>query len=267
VITVVVLAFVAAATACGESSGQVRFSPVRADILTVATNLPAPGWWIGKDANSLTGGFEYSMAEERARLLGLSQGVRVLNVPFDDLVAGHVKAFDVGLSQVTITPERSRAVDFSVSYFSSNAGVLVERGTTVADVNEARRLRWGVMVATTMESFLIDRIKPAAPVQVYPDQPQTVAALRDGLVDALLFDTFTALVEATRSGGAFEVPAQFRTGESFGVILPEGSKNRPEVDRVVRDLADDGTLARLSDEFLKPQFGVDPATVRYIEVP
>ncbi len=264
---VVALVAAASAVACGDSSDTARFTPVRAGALTVATNLPAPGWWVGETAVTLTGGFEYAMAQEMARRLGLSDGVRVIEVPFDDLVAGRVKDYDVGLSQVTITPERAQAVDFSVPYFSSNAGILVNRGTTVADAAEARKLRWGVMEATTMQSFLIDRVRPATPPQAYPDQPQTVEALRTHRVDALLLATFSALVEMTHSGGAFEVPGQFRTGESFGVVLPKGSKNTPEVDRMVTALADDGTLARLSDEYLKPQFGVDPATVRYIEVP
>lgn len=264
---VVALVAAASAVACSDSSDTARFAPVRADTLTVATNLPAPGWWVGETAATLTGGFEYAMAQEMARRLGLSEGVRVIEVPFDDIVTGRVKDYDVGISQVTITAERAQAVDFSVPYFSSNAGILVNTGTTVADAAQARTLRWGVMDATTMQGFLTDRIQPAAPVQAYPDQPQTVEALRSRQVDALLLDTFSALVEVTQSGGAFEVPGQFRTGESFGVVLPKGSENKPEVDRVVTALADDGTLSRLSDEYLKPQFGADPVTIRYLEVP
>ncbi|HVM13367.1 MAG TPA: ABC transporter substrate-binding protein [Egibacteraceae bacterium] len=252
---------------CGDGNGQTRFTPERPGTLTVATNLPAPGWWNGESAAALTGGFEYGMASEIARRLGLTGGVLVINVPFDDLVAGHVGKYDIGLSQVTITPERAKVVDFSAPYFNSHAGVLVSKGTAVPDLSAAKRLRWGVMAATTMETFLDEQVKPDVPVRLYPDQSQTVAALRNGEVDALLLDTFSALVEATQSAGTFEVPAQFRTGESFGAVLPKGSKNRPEVDRVIKALADDGTLGRLSDQFLEPQFGTDPAGIRFIEVP
>ena len=40
-------------------------------VLTVVTNLPAPGFWNGDDPESVNGGFEYCMAAEIATSLGL----------------------------------------------------------------------------------------------------------------------------------------------------------------------------------------------------
>ena len=90
--------------------------------LTVATNLPAPGFWNGDDPGSVNGGFEYCMAAEIATSLGLD-AVEVVQVSFDALVAGQAGDFDMALSQVTITEERAEVVDFSVPYAGISAVV------------------------------------------------------------------------------------------------------------------------------------------------
>ena len=100
------------ATAKCSKSTSGEFTPVKADTLTVATSLPAPGFWNGDDPESLNGGFEYGMAQAMAKLAGL-KNVEVKNVSFDALVAGQTSDFDVALSQVTITPERAKVVCFT----------------------------------------------------------------------------------------------------------------------------------------------------------
>jgi polar amino acid transport system substrate-binding protein len=73
--------------------------------------------------------------------------LEIVNVSFDQLVAGQVGDFDVALSQVTITDERKQVVDFTEPYFESDQGVLVMAGTEVATVDDAKALQWGVQAA------------------------------------------------------------------------------------------------------------------------
>ena len=55
------------------------------------------------------------------------------NENFDAIVAGQIdpKSYDIILSQVTITDDRAKVVDFSEGYFKSDQGMLVNKGTTV----------------------------------------------------------------------------------------------------------------------------------------
>ena len=151
---------------CGDdepttSSGPGGIELVNADTLTVGTNLPAPGFWNGDDPSSINGGYEYGIAKDIARRLGLTKGVKVENVSFDALVAGQAQGFDIALSQVTITEDRRKVVDFSVPYFSSDQGVLVNKGTQVPDLAAAKGLQWGVQQSTTGQTFLDTVVKPA----------------------------------------------------------------------------------------------------------
>lgn len=270
----ILIVLVFAAAACSgeseeptETTTQGGFAPVEDGVLTVATNLPAPGFWNGDDPSAIEGGFEYGIATELAERLGLDGGVKVVNVSFDALVAGQARGFDIALSQVTITDERAEVVDFTVPYFSSDQGVLVRKGTEVADLGAAKKLQWGVQASTTGQSFVEEEIEPDEETLVYSETTQAFTALQANQVDAVLLDTAIVLGQAAEPGSPFEVVAQFKAGESYGGVLPKGSPNREAIDEHLEEMVDDGTTADLSDEFLKPEFGGDPTKVPYIEIP
>ena len=240
-------------TTAGEAGG---FTPVTPDTLTVVTSLPAPGFWNGDDPSSITGGYEYEIAKAMQQRLNMGK-LKVVNVSFDQLVAGQVGDFDVALSQVTITDERKQVVDFTEPYFESDQGVLVKPGTEVATTADAKALQWGVQSGTTGADFIADQLKPDKEAQVFQDLAAGFAALEAGQVDAFMMDTAIVLSQASESGGAEEVAAQFKTGEQYGGILPKGSDNADAINAVLTDLKDDGSLSRFAQQWL----GGDPSTI------
>lgn len=232
-------------------------------VLTVVTSLPAPGFWNGDDPESINGGFEYCMAAEIATSLGLDE-VEVVNVSFDALVAGQTGDFDIALSQVTITEERAEVVDFSVPYFSSDQGVLVNAGTSVATIEEAKALNWGVQTATTGQTYLDEVVQPDSEVASFQDTPSMFAALTSGQVDAVMLDTAIVLGQAAESDGAQEVVAQFSTGEEYGAIYEKGSPSASGFDAVITALDEAGTLDALTAQWLAPVFGGDPNDIPFL---
>jgi polar amino acid transport system substrate-binding protein len=267
----VALALVASACAGGSEQQtpertQGGFTPVEERLLTVATNLPAPGFWNGDDPSQIEGGFEYGIAQELAERLGLEDGVKVVNVSFDSLVAGQARGFDLALSQVTITDERAQVVDFTEPYFNSDQGIMVRKGTRVSDLAAAKALRWGVQASTTGQTYVEEQIQPTTEALVYSETTQAFTALQANQIDAVLLDTAIVLAQSSQPNSPFEVVGQFRTGEAYGGVLPKGSGNKAEIDRHLQEMKEDGTLANLGDEFLAPEFGGDPADVPYIEI-
>jgi polar amino acid transport system substrate-binding protein len=231
--------------------------------LKVATSLPAPGFWNGDTPDTIDGGFEYGMAQDIAEQLGYD-GVDLSNVSFDALVAGKAKGFDLALSQVTITPERGKVVAFTVPYFSSDQGILVKTGTKV-DESNLKSIRWGVQTATTAQTYLKDKIKPTKKPRSYQETSQAFAGLQAGQIDAVLLDTSIILQQAAQSDGEFEVVGQFKTGESYGGILPKGSKLLKSVNKAIKAQKANGTLDQLSAEYLAPALGGDPVQVPYLQ--
>jgi len=261
-------ALLAALAACGDDdsaetsetteagAGSTNFTPVTDDTLTVVTSLPAPGFWEGDDPDNITGGYEYEIAKALQERLNLGK-LKIVNVSFDQLVAGQVGDFDVALSQVTITDERKQVVDFTEPYFESDQGVLVMTGTKVDTVEEAKALQWGVQSGTTGADYLANTLKPDSEPQVFQDLAAGFAALEAGQVDAFMMDTAIVLSQMSQSGGSEEVAAQFKTGEEYGGILPKGSTNADAINSILTELKDDGSLSDFATQWL----GGDPSSV------
>jgi polar amino acid transport system substrate-binding protein len=243
--------------------GEFPFTPAKAGQLTVEVNLPAPGWWNGDTPDTIKDGYEYCMAANIAHRAGFDK-VEVVNVAWDALVAGQTKDFDLALSEISITDERKKVVDFSVPYFSSDIGVMVKKGTKV-DGNSIRDLRIGVQQATTGAAFVADQLKPKTEASVYPDTPSMFTALQAGQIDVAMTDTAIVLAQAGSSNGVFEVVGQYATGETYGALYPKDSKNEKAIDQIIEALKKDGTLDKLAAKYLAAAWGSDPTKVPYFK--
>jgi polar amino acid transport system substrate-binding protein len=204
------------------------------------------------------------MAKNMAKQAGLSK-VAVKNVSFDALVAGQTSNYDVALSQVTITADRAKVVCFTSPYFSSDQGVLVQKGTKVASNADAKKLKWGVQGSTTGQIFLKNKVNPATEPSVFQDTPSMFTALQAGQVQAVMLDTAIVLGQAATSGGQLEVVAQYKTGESYGGILEPGTKNLGFVNKYIATMKNNGTLQKLNDQYLVPVFKGDPTKIKYLK--
>jgi polar amino acid transport system substrate-binding protein len=245
------------------NKGEFPFTPAKAGQLTVEVNLPAPGWWNGDTPDTIKDGYEYCMAANIAHRAGFDK-VEVVNVAWDALVAGQTRDFDLALSEISVTAERKKVVDFSVPYFSSDIGVMVKKGTKV-DGNSIRDMRIGVQQATTGAAFVADQLKPKTEASVYPDTPSMFTALQAGQIDVAMTDTAIVLAQAGSSNGVFEVVGQYATGETYGALYPKGSKNEKVIDQIIEALKKDGTLDKLAAKYLAAAWGSDPTKVPYFK--
>jgi polar amino acid transport system substrate-binding protein len=246
----------------GAKGSHAVANPLKPGQVTVAVSLPAPIWWNGDTPESIKDGMEYCMAAEMAWRAGYDK-LEVVNVGWDPLVTGQTKDFDFALSEISITDERKKVVDFSVPYFSSDIGLLVKAGTEL-DESSIKDKTVGVQQATTGAAFAMDTLK-LTKVQVYPDQGNMFTALAAGQIDVAMTDTSIVLAEELKSQGKEQVIAQYKTGETYGALYPKGSANNAGWDAVIQSMIDDGTISKLADKYLASVWGKDPAKVPYFK--
>ena len=263
------LAFAGSASAADmigncEVSGQKGSIPIanpaKAGQLTVEVSLPAPIWWNGDTPEAIKDGMEYCMAAEIAWRAGYDK-VEVVNVGWDALIAGQTADFDLAMSQISITEERKKVHDFSVSYFNSDIGVLARTDAPV-DEKSIKSAKVGVQQATTGASFAQDKLG-LTDVQVYPDQGDMFTALRAGQIDVAMTDTSIVLAEEVAHPGKVAVIGQYKTGEAYGAIYPKGNANNATIDKIIQSMIDDGTMTKLGAKYLAAAWGKDPASVPY----
>lgn len=255
----------------GPAGGYV-IQPARPGRLTVQVHLPAPAWWNGNVAHHVAGGFEYCLAANIAHRVGLDR-LEVVNVAWPGTAAGasfwqamlgaQDLAFDLALSEISITPERARQVAFSIPYYQTDIGVMAKAGREI-DLAEPRALRIGVQAGTTGALFVQDQLRPERPARQFGDAPSLFMALQSGAIDVAMTDTAILLSQAAASRGRFTVVGQFATDEHYGAVYPKGSPNNAVLDQVIRSLIDDGTVAELTATWLSAVWGQDPAKVPYL---
>ena len=204
--------------------------------MTVVTSLPGPGFWEGSDSDptQVKSGFEYDIADAMRKAFGLAK-LEVRNESFDSIVAGTITDYDLALSQISITCDRAKVATFTMPYFESNQGVLVnaDSDVQVTTLAEAKKIKWGVQTGTTAID-LLDRIGTDQQPSVYQQLPDGYTALEAKQVDAFLIDTAINLGEAARSKGTFKVVSQFEQEggpDQYGGILPKDSNERRRGER------------------------------------
>ncbi|MFO0991377.1 MAG: ABC transporter substrate-binding protein [Hyphomicrobiales bacterium] len=235
-------------------------NPAKAGQLTVEVSLPAPIWWNGDTPEAIKDGMEYCMAAEIAWRAGYDK-LEVVNVGWDPLVTGQTSDFDLAMSEISITDERKKVVDFSVPYFYSDIGVLVRTDNPV-DEKTIKEKVIGVQQATTGAAFATDKLG-LTNLQVYPDQGDMFTALRAGQIDAAMTDTSITLAEEVNNPGKMLVIGQYKTGETYGALYPKGNANNATIDKIIQSMIDDGTMSKLADKYLAAVWGKDPAKVPY----
>ena len=244
----------------GEKGSLAIASPAKAGQLTVEVSLPAPIWWNGDTPESIKDGMEYCMAAEIAWRAGYDK-LEVVNVGWDALIAGQTEGFDLAMSEISITEERKKVHDFSVSYFSSDIGIL-SRTDAPVDEKSIKSAKVGVQQATTGAAFAQGTLG-LTDVQVYPDQGDMFTALRSGQIDAAMTDTSIVLAEQAANGDKVAVVGQYKTGEAYGAIYPKANPNNAAIDKIIQSMIDDGTMTKLGAKYLAAAWGKDPATVPY----
>lgn len=164
---------------------------------------------------------------------------------------------DAAISQVIITPERERAVDFSIPYTYSGFQLMVRKNerATYRSLDDLKGRRLGVRQGSVFEQ----RAKEVAGIEVksYPAVPENLQDLAFGRIDASLDDSL--MVSYLLKNSALPIKAGPRVGKTarIGVAF---RKNNPQfkaaVDRALAEARRDGSLRRLSLKW----FGVDASS-------
>jgi polar amino acid transport system substrate-binding protein len=266
------LALAATATGTPESQSQIpgcapaNLELLRDGRLTLGTDNPAfPPWWGGgqtrrpwKISNPYSGqGYESAVAYAVAGRLGFRKSqVDWVHVPFAQSYRPGNKRFDFYMAQVSYTPERDRAVDFSNAYYFVNQALVGRRGTPIARAkrrSQLRGYRLGAQLGTTSYQFIQNQIRPSSRPLAYRTNDLAVQALKNGQIDGIVVDLPTAFFVTAVQVEDGVIVGQFPnrgTRERFGMVFEQGNPLRRCVNRALNRLWANGTIKRIQNRWL-----------------
>lgn len=224
--------------------------------LTVATDDPAFRPWF-KGSSKHYSGFEGELATEIADRLGLE--IKWVVEPFNKSYAPGAKDYDFDINQISITPEREKAVDFSDGYFNTNQGILALKDSPITgarSIDDLRSAQLGTQVGTTSAGFISTVIKPTSDPKIFDTTNDAKSALESGQIDALVTDVVTTVYLRDFEIDGSEVVGQYPTEEAFGLLFEEGNPLRECVNEILSEIRSDGTLERLEKKWLQDYLSV-----------
>ena len=235
------------------ASTEAGYTLVNDGTLTIATSPDFPPF------ENLEGdeyvGFDIELGKAIAEQLGLE--CEFATIQFDGIVPA-IQAggqADVGISGITVDPERAESVDFTDPYYIADQSVAVMKGGDITsdNVDEALNAE-GMIIAvqsgTTGETFAQENF-PNATIQPYGNATDAFAAMQAGQANAVCMDKAVVEKMLAEAYTDAEIVKNAATGEEYAVAV---SKDNPEllaaINEAIATLQENGTIDDLTAQFL-----------------
>jgi polar amino acid transport system substrate-binding protein len=215
-------------------------------------------------------GFDVDVATEIARRLGVD--VQFMSGVFEDVQAGNWQSdWDLSVGSMTITPDRTKVLDFSSPYYYDTAVAAVRPGSGLTSLADLSGKRIGVTDGSTYESYLKGTLNlpgqgpiPSAianpEIVKYTTDQDAIDDLAAGKLDAVI-SARPELQKAIDRGTNIQILGIPLFTEELAAAVVKNAPLDPtslvqKVTEIIDQMHADGTLSGLS----KKWYGVDLTT-------
>jgi len=225
--------------------------------LRIGTEVGYPPFEYYADDGKTILGFDAVLGAAVAERLGLEPVF--IDTAWDGIFAGlDTERYDVIMSSVTITPERSANYDFSEPYIGNGQAIILRKDSVLPIKSPAdlENRKVGYQAECTSD-FFMDRQAAAGLVFTPSEYDKVMNAyddLRLGRIDAVVSDSLVAVSYLTKPDSEFVQVWEGVPDEHFAICLKKGnSVLQSKINSVLADMKKDGTLASIYMEI----FGMD----------
>lgn len=237
-------------TGCG-SSGTSLSDVQKAGKLVIATSPDFPPFE-ALDNNEVVG-IEIDLLNLICADLGVTLDIQQMD--FDSVLPGvQTGKYDVGVSGISVTPEREKNVLFTNPYCLAAQAIVVPEGSAIAGKADLDGKTVAVQTGTTAESYCMSS---GYTVNSYAANSDAKLALTTGKVDAWVIDDLTAAdmvkVYNAEHDDQLVILSDAMTTEPYAFALAKGSEDLVDAINASLDkLIADGTVASLFEKYAAP---------------
>jgi len=203
-------------------------------------------------------GFDADIAKEVAKRIGVK--AEFITNEWSGMIAGLEKGkFDIVISQMTITDERKKTMDFSKPYIKNSVNVIVkEENNTIKTIEDFKGKKIGVGLGTNDETYLRNEAMPKIgkfEIVTYNDVITTLLDLNSGRIDSTVNNLFAIKPIVDKNNLKVKAVGQPIKEDYAGMAIRKGnSEFLSAIDKALEDMKSDGTYKTI---FVK-WFGVEP---------
>ena len=238
-------------TACG-ASGKTLADIQKAGKLTIATSPDFPPFEsLGENGEVF--GIEIDILNLICAELGVE--LEINQMDFESVLPGiQAGKYDVGVSGISVTPDREENTLFTVPYCLAAQAIVVLKDSPITCKADLEGKTISVQTATTAEEFCM---KAGYTVNAYTANADAQEALISGKVDAWVIDDLTAAemvkLYNEEHGETLVVLSEAMTTEPYAFALMLGSEDLVDpINEIIKKLVADGTVADIFAKYEAP---------------
>ena len=233
--------------ACGNANNQVAQNKV----LKMGTSADfAP--FESTDPSGKVVGFDVDLANYIAKQLGYK--LEINDMKFDGLIGAlQTKRVDVVLAGMSATEKRKKNVDFSTEYNHSGEMFLTLKGSNIKSIADLKGNTVGVQLGTIQEEGAKKlQQKTNFDIKAEDNGTTLIQDLLSKRIQVAYMDKSVATGYMKKQGlVGFDDPTSSSPG--MAVAFPKGSKLESDVNKVIKDMEQNGKMKELKDKWLKNQ--------------
>ncbi len=201
-------------------------------------------------------GFDAALARNLGEQLALD--VELVDIAFEGLTAAlQTGQIDAAIAAISVTSERQSIMDFTNVYYSGQDAILARQNSGIPTIVSSAQLaqyrvgaQRGSVYATWVRRNLVDRgLMSQRNLLLYDRAEEAVRDLRERRNDLVILDELAA--DEFLLGGDVALVGQGLNRQLFSIALPKGSMVlQSELNNALITLQNDGTIARLADDYL-----------------
>ena len=222
-------------------------------VLNVGSDIAYAPFEFYQEGTETEDGLDIDLAIAIAEQLGVE--IEFLNTGFDGIIpALQTEDFDILVSAMTITDERSEVIDF-VPYITVGTGIVVPTGNpnNIQTLDDLCGLTVAVQVGTIQVDMLEeqnDSCDDPIEIVVFDTNPLAVADLRTGGADANFADFPVAAEDAAQSEGDLEVVETQIAPEAYGIgIRMESTELKDVIAGAIQAIRDSGKYDEILEKW------------------
>lgn len=222
---------------CGSSSDP--------NTLRMATNAEFPPFEFWQNDEIV--GIDVDLARAIATKLGYE--LIVDDMDFNAIIPAVMSGrADFGGAAMSVTPDREKQVDFSISYFQGIQVVVVQENSTIQTPDDLTGKLIGVVTGFTGDFFVTDDFGEDS-VQRFNRGAEAIQSLSQGKIDAVVLDDQAAKQFVNAMGGLRILDSNY-VEEDYSFAFRRGSDLVERFNQAITELKADGTFDQIIQKYL-----------------
>lgn len=226
-------------------------------VLGLDDSFPPLGF---RDDDNEIVGYDIDLAKEVAKRLGVN--FKAQPIDWDakemELETGKIDCIWNGF---TITDDRKAALSMTFAYLDNEQVVVVRKDSGIKTLADMKGKVIGIQSGSSAQDAVDDNPdfkKAIADLVPFKDNITALNDLKIGGVDGVVMDSVVANYSIAQTGEPFAVIEEALANEEYGIgFRKKETALRDEVEKILRDMAADGTIAAISTKW----FGKDISVV------